>query len=343
VGLLEHVRAGRRTNLALLVVLVLAIGTGALAFAFGTGWAWWAVAAHGAAGLALVLLSPWKAAISARGLRRERSGAIASVALAVFGIVAVASGVAHAAGVWTGTLAMQVHVGSALLSIPLIVWHVVARPVRPRRTDLSRRALVRGAALAGGSVATLGAMEGLVRLVGLRGSERRFTGSYERGSFDVGEMPVTQWLDDQVPVIDASMWRLEVRAVENDGVADPLTLEELDGFDDRVRATLDCTGGWFAEQIWSGVRLDRLVDGTDEEVRSVLAVSATGYARRFPIADVRHMWLATRVGDEVLSPGHGYPLRLVAPGRRGFWWVKWVERIEVSSTPWWWQSPFPLT
>jgi hypothetical protein len=31
------------------------------------------------------------------------------------------------------------------------------------------------------------------------------------------------------------------------------------------------------------------------------------------------------------------------PGRRGFWWVKWVERIEVSSTPWWWQSPFPLT
>ncbi|MGH2525781.1 MAG: hypothetical protein ACRDG2_03450, partial [Actinomycetota bacterium] len=180
---LERVRAGRKTNLALLVVLVLAVGTGALAFAIGSGWAWWAVAAHGAAGLALVLLSPWKAAISARGLRRERPGAIASVALAVFVLLAVASGVAHAAGLWTGTLAMQVHVGSALVSIPLIVWHVVARPVRPRRTDMSRRALIRGAALAGGSVATLGAMEGLVRIAGLRGSERRFTGSYERGSF----------------------------------------------------------------------------------------------------------------------------------------------------------------
>ena len=45
----------------------------------------------------------------------------------------------------------------------------------------------------------------------------------------------------------------------------------------------------------------------------------------------------------LLSPGHGFPLRLVAPGRRGFWWVKWVERIETSATPWWWQSPFPLT
>jgi hypothetical protein len=340
---LERVRAGRKTNLALLVVLVLAIGTGALAFATGTGWAWWAVAAHGAAGLALVLLSPWKAAISARGLRRERSGAIASVALAVLVIVAVASGVSHAAGLWTGTLAMQVHVGSALLSIPLIVWHVVARPVRPRRTDLSRRALIRGAALAGGSVATLGVMEGLVQIAGLRGSDRRFTGSYERGSFEPDEMPVTQWLDDEIPVIDSSTWRLAVRAVENDGIASAFAFEELDGFGDRVRTTLDCTGGWFAEQIWSGVRLDRLIEGTDQAVRSVLVVSATGYARRFPIADVHDIWLATRVGDEVLSPGHGYPLRLVAPGRRGFWWVKWVERIEVSSTPWWWQSPFPLT
>src|SRR5918995_164621 len=128
---------------------------------------------------------------------------------------------------------MQVHVGSALLSIPLIVWHVVARPVRPRRTDLSRRALIRGAALASGSVATLGAMEVLVRLAGLRGSERRFTGSYERGSFEPDEMPVTQWHDDEVPVIDSSTWRLAVRAVENDGIADALTFEELEGFDDR--------------------------------------------------------------------------------------------------------------
>ena len=44
-----------------------------------------------------------------------------------------------------------------------------------------------------------------------------------------------------------------------------------------------------------------------------------------------------------LSHGHGFPARLVAPGRRGFWWVKWVTDIEVSDRPWWWQSPFPLT
>jgi DMSO/TMAO reductase YedYZ molybdopterin-dependent catalytic subunit len=53
--------------------------------------------------------------------------------------------------------------------------------------------------------------------------------------------------------------------------------------------------------------------------------------------------VATRVGGAPLSVGHGFPARLVAPGRRGFWWVKWVDRIELRSTPWWWQPPFPVT
>jgi len=77
--------------------------------------------------------------------------------------------------------------------------------------------------------------------------------------------------------------------------------------------------------------------------RSVLVVSSTGYARRFPLGDAPHLWLATHAGGLPLSAGHGAPLRLVAPGRRGFWWVKWVARVEVSETPWWWQPPFPLT
>jgi DMSO/TMAO reductase YedYZ molybdopterin-dependent catalytic subunit len=41
------------------------------------------------------------------------------------------------------------------------------------------------------------------------------------------------------------------------------------------------------------------------------------------------MLLATHVGDEPLSHGHGAPLRLVAPNRRGFQWVKWIDEIEI--------------
>jgi DMSO/TMAO reductase YedYZ molybdopterin-dependent catalytic subunit len=70
--------------------------------------------------------------------------------------------------------------------------------------------------------------------------------------------------------------------------------------------------------------------------------SVTGYTRRFPPEDAAALLLATHVGGAPLSPGHGAPVRLVAPGRRGFWWVKWVEHVSVEPQAWWWQSPFPL-
>jgi DMSO/TMAO reductase YedYZ molybdopterin-dependent catalytic subunit len=43
--------------------------------------------------------------------------------------------------------------------------------------------------------------------------------------------------------------------------------------------------------------------------------------------------LATHVGSEQLSYEHGFPLRLIAPGRRGFEWVKWITGIEVLTDP----------
>jgi DMSO/TMAO reductase YedYZ molybdopterin-dependent catalytic subunit len=115
---------------------------------------------------------------------------------------------------------------------------------------------------------------------------------------------------------------------------------------DQVRAVLDCTGGWYAEQDWAGVRLDRLltdVAGVDlPSDGSVDVVSVTGFRRRLPLRDAGAVLLAVAAAGRPLSPGHGAPVRLVAPGRRGFWWVKWVRRIEVVDAPWWLQSPFPL-
>ena len=335
----RRLRAGRGTNLALLVLLASALLTGALAFANGGRWTFVTLAAHGAAGLGIVLLAPWKSVISRRGVRRGRPGTVASISLAVLIVITVGTGVAHAVGMWPSVLAIQIHVGAALCSIPLAIWHVVARPVRPRRTDVSRRSLLRAGAVAAGSVAAFAALEGSVRVSGFAGAERRATGSYERGSFDPDAMPVTQWLDDTPPAVGSTDWRLEVRTPT--GVR-TFTYEQIASFDDAVRATLDCTGGWFATQDWKGVRLDRLL-GRDADVRSVVVVSSTGFSRRFPIDDAPSIVLATRVGGEPLAVGHGFPARLVVPGRRGFWWVKWVERVEASSTPWWWQSPFPLT
>lgn len=336
---LRRFPAGRRTNLALLVLLGVVLLTGALAFAIGAEWGRWIAIGHGVAGVAIVLLGPWKSAISVRGFGRRRLASWPSIALALLVVTAVITGVAHATGLLRGVDVMRVHVGAAVASIPLAVWHIVARPVRPRKTDLSRRALLRGGVLLGGSVAVYGAREGLVRATSLPGADRRFTGSYLTASFHPEAMPVTQWLDDSVPKVDVDAWRLKVATPVEERT---ITFQELLAFHDRVRATLDCTGGWFSEQEWEGVLLWGLL-GNVGEARSVGVGSLTGYGRRFAVTDARRLLLATRVGGQLLTAGHGAPVRLVAPGRRGFWWVKWVDRIEASSTPWWWQSPFPLT
>ena len=49
--------------------------------------------------------------------------------------------------------------------------------------------------------------------------------------------------------------------------------------------------------------------------------------------DARRLLLATHVGDEELSHDHGAPLRLVAPDHRGFQWIKWVTRLELTDGP----------
>ena len=90
-----------------------------------------------------------------------------------------------------------------------------------------------------------------------------------------------------------------------------------------------------------GVPLGRLLH-RGPGTQSVYVHSVTGYWVRFPISDLDRLLLATQVGGAPLSADHGFPARLVAPGRRGYWWVKWVDRIEVQTTPSWWQPPFPI-
>jgi hypothetical protein len=327
--------AARRTNLALLVLLGAAVASGVAMFAVGSGWNRWPTLIHGAVAIAIVALTPWKSAIGRRGLdRRGVRAAAPSLALVVLVTVALVSGFAHRAG-WRDLgplLVQQVHVGAALAAVPVAVWHVVARPVRPRRADVSRRALLRGGVLIGASTAAT---------VALPHASGRFTRSLERGSFEPAAMPVTQWLGDAVPVVDRDDWRLVV-------AGRPWSLAELDRLIDgrgrELLATLDCTGGWYAHQRWSGVPLDRLLAASGAEAgRSLQVRSVTGYSRRLPGGDARHLLVATAVGGRPLSPGHGAPARLVAPGRRGFWWVKWLTSIEPSDSAWWWQPPFPLT
>ena len=101
---------------------------------------------------------------------------------------------------------------------------------------------------------------------------------------------------------------------------------------------------WTTKETRRGVPLARLLDEAEllPEARSVKVTSATGYYRRFTIAEARDYLLATHVGGRLLPRGHGYPVRLAARGKRGFKWVKWVTDIEIDNRPKWLQPPLPI-
>ena len=278
-----------------------------------------------------------------------------SLLLAVLVLVTLAAGLGYATGLVrsiAGQPGLWVHIAVALTLVPLLVWHVWARGIRdrgfrawgfrargirPRRADASRRALLRAGAVAAGAVALYAAAESAITGLALPGARRRFTGSYQVASFQPEAMPTTSWLLDAVPTIDPGRWRLSI----DDGQdRRELTLAQLTAYDTMVRATLDCTSGWYSHQDWTGLPLTTLLH-RNGNAHSVYVHSVTGYWVRFPIRDMGRLLLATQAGGVPLSADHGYPVRLVAPGRRGYWWVKWVDRIELQTTPSWWQPPFP--
>lgn len=332
--------AGRRTNAALLAVLGLSLATGTVAYAVGSSPATILVTlAHAAVGLALVLLVPWKQAIARRGLRAPaHAGRTSGLLLAGLLTVTVLAGVVQEAVGWTATPVspLQLHVVSALLAVPLVVRHLVTHWQPLRRVDASRRALLSTGVLAAGGLGAAVAVDALTRVLRLPGGHDRGTGSTQRGSYVPQAMPVTQWFTDGVPALPVGPVRIVVDGLTTEVDPGVLPFEELD-------AVLDCTGGWYAAQRWGGTRLDRLLpDDLPGGARSVTVVSSTGYRRRFPLRDASRLLLASAAGGEPLSPGHGAPYRLVAPGRRGFWWVKWVVAVEVGDEPAWLQPPFPL-
>lgn len=329
----------RQVNLALEGLIIAAVVTGLLSWSLGDRWNGALTFAHGAGGIALAMLVPAKLRGSVRtGFRRGRMSRWLS---AVFGVLVLSTlvlGMLHATGLWYGVgqwTALWTHELLGFSLIPFLVWHIASRPVRPSPSDVQRRALLR----LGGVAATAAALHVAQRLtadaVGLAGGDRRGTGSHEVGSRDPANMPTVIWLNDRRPAdTDPATWQLLV-----DGT--PIGIDSLRTRSRPVIATLDCTGGWWSEQIWDAVALSDLIP--EPSGRSVRVASITGYGRHFPVGDLDDLYLAVGYAGDPLRPGHGAPVRLVVPGRRGPEWIKWVTAVELSDRPSWMQSPLPLS
>ena len=165
--------AGRITNQTLLVALVLVFGTGVATVAIGSASGRWAAIAHGIAGLVILLLIPWKSRVIRGGLRRGRGTRWASLLLAALIVITFVAGLGYATGLVrsiAGHPGLWVHIAVALVLVPLVLWHIVARRIRPRRSDLSRRTFMRAGLLGAGAAGLYFAAAGAVRLGGLPGA-----------------------------------------------------------------------------------------------------------------------------------------------------------------------------
>lgn len=332
----------RYTNTALLALTSVLTLTGLYGLVFALQG--WAFEAHRWAGWALVALVPWKAMISARSLRRglgrsfDRSwGILASILLTL--LIVLVGGMAVA---WMWRLGPQQltvlglrdtlvswHWMIGLLLLPLFGLHSWRSWPRPKRADfVSRRGFLYSAGLtAAGGLGWLGG-EALARA--RQTVERRFTGSREHNSFEGNRFPVTSMARDGDRPIELAGWALQVSG----GSAQPLQLDYRSLLAlprHELVATLDCTVGWFSDQRWGGVRLMEVLRqaGLERPPALVRLVAQEGYSHLFTPADTIQILLATHVSGEPLDQRHGFPLRAVVPSRRGWFWVKWLTRVEL--------------
>jgi len=325
----------RAVDWGLFAAVATLLGTGVGTVFAGTPAAAWVIDLHAVSGIVLVCLLPVKLWRVRHRVAPERlTGArVLSVLLALDTAGALATGVWWIVG---GSLDLgpwglfHLHTALGLLVAPLLVVHLRYRVHSPATAVRhGRRDAVRYAGLVA-TGALVWRLQGPVNdALDTAGADRRFTGSREEGSDAGNRFPVTSWVADDPDPVDADEWTLTVGG----RVATATTYDLADlPTGASGRALLDCTSGWYSEHDWQGVAVADLLDAADpdEAAAWVQFRSVTGYRWSLPVEEAHDAVLATRVDGERLAHGHGYPLRLVAPGRRGFQWVKWVEDVRVT-------------
>src|SRR6266487_764637 len=330
----------RLTDWSIALAAILAFMTGIVSLVSGHLQEWFIFVLHAMAGFWLLLLLWGKVQRVLPRLihprRWDRRTAFGLLALLLV-MLALGSGIWWAAGgVWdfVGFNLLNWHIVLGFVLTAAIVFHMFSRAKRLRKRDIAgRRRVLHFSALLLGGVALWPGQQLTESVLNLPGARQRFTGSREMGSYTGNAFPTSSWVADQPRPIDAQTWRLSLGGA----VITPrdFSYEDLIAAGDELEATLDCTGGFFSTQRWRGISIGHLLDhaGLHANAHDVSFISVTSYRWSLPLEEARMALLATHIDEDPLSHEHGFPLRLVAPGARGFEWVKWITRIEVLSKP----------
>lgn len=325
----------RFTNGLLLMLVILLTLSGLFGLFWTTSEAVFTL--HRISGWAMLALLPWKAVIIVNSLRRKLHGTNQPGRLGISLFLSALTSIVLTLGLaWKrrfGPLeyplrqtAISWHWMLALGMLLPFALHAWKRWPRPRKVDfLSRRAFLRAATAA--PLAAIGylAYQRLARGRELLREPVRYTGSRLAGWYSGNDYPLTHNIAPKKEQIALDTWRLDLSSNSNQLLM--LDYPNLNGLPrSEVEATIDCTLGWYARQTWSGIWLADIIEQAKLEriPLGVQIISVTGYEHVLPWDEARQILLATHVGGDQLSAGHGFPVRAVVPTRRGWFWVKWL-------------------
>jgi len=139
-----------------------------------------------------------------------------------------------------------------------------------------------------------------------------------------------------VQEIDLDHYRLAITGL----VESPRSFSypELKGLPRQERVvTVDCVEGWSVTALWEGIPLKELFSlvRPSTEANTVIFHSQDGYTTSLPLDYLleREILIADRINGLPLPPALGSPFILVAEGKWGYKWARWITEIELSADP----------
>ncbi len=136
------------------------------------------------------------------------------------------------------------------------------------------------------------------------------------------------------PEINTDTFHLTVTGL----VDSPLTMtwEEILSFPQTYTDTIlmYCVEGWEVWGNWKGVKIADLLEKASlrPEADHIKFTCADGYTTSLPLSYLLryNIILAHEVNGNPLSISDGFPLRVIAFGKFGYKWAKWITSLEVT-------------
>lgn len=251
----------------------------------------------------------------------------------------------HFALAWVIMGALAIHIA---VKLPMIVRYWSARSAaladgdtldgEPLPTEgesrrgrvLSRRAFMTTVGIAVGAVTvtTAGQTVDALGFANIFGPRRQGVGP--------NEMPVNRTAE-QAGVTETAVapdWALEV---VGDSSTTRFTLDDLRAMPQTTAdLPIACVEGWSQMGQWRGVRMSDLLTAAGIPVASSLIVRSLQERGGSRISEMPAAYtadpltlVALELNGDTLDIDHGYPARIIAPGRPGALQTKWLARIEV--------------